>query len=411
MLESLRHTRDEFPFRFWVLALTTFVDVVGATLLWPYFSLYVTLRFGVGMTQAGALLAIFTIGGLVGGMIGGALTDRFGRRSLVLFGLVFSALSTLAIGWASTLSMLRLIAVPIGVLSEAAGPARQAMVADLLPEEKRNEGFGILRVVANLAWIIGPTIGGLVANRSFQLLFIIDAIISLVTAAIVFRLLPETRPETSATRERESMWQTLAGYGVVLRDGGFIAFMVVSALLLVVYQQLYTTLSVYLRDYRGIAAQGYGLLLSINAVLVVLSQFWLTRKVRNVPPNVVMAAAALLYMLGFGMYGFVGYYALMVVAVLVITVGEMLAVPTSQSLAALYAPEDYRGRYMAAFGLSWAIPSAVAPVAGGMLLDRGYANWVWYLGGVLCAAAAIGFLGLHRATGKRIAVAPLPQDA
>src|SRR3972149_12187540 len=98
-------------------------------------------------------------------------------------------------GSVGRLATFYLLAAFVGLLSDIAGPAHQAMVADLLPVGKRAEGFGILRVVANLAWIVGPTFGGLMAVRSFFLLFVTDAVTSLITAAIVFRLLPETRPE------------------------------------------------------------------------------------------------------------------------------------------------------------------------------------------------------------------------
>ena len=115
------------------------------------------------MTQAGIILGVLSAFGLVGSMVGGALTDKFGRRRLILFGLVFSAISTLSLGLANTLSALYPLIVVIGLLSNIAGPAHDAMIADILPEKQRAEGFGILRVAGNLAWIIGPTIGGIVA--------------------------------------------------------------------------------------------------------------------------------------------------------------------------------------------------------------------------------------------------------
>jgi MFS family permease len=96
---------------------------------------------------------------MIGSVFGGALTDRFGRRKLILFGLVFSALSTLSLGLVNEFALLYPLSMGIGLLGEIAGPAHQAMIADILPEDKRNEGFGMMRVIANLAWIIGPTIG------------------------------------------------------------------------------------------------------------------------------------------------------------------------------------------------------------------------------------------------------------
>ena len=88
--------------------------------------------------------------------------------------------------------------VLVGILADTGGPAHQAMVADLLPENKRSEGFAVLRVTANLAVTLGPIIGGLLAGIDYLHLFIIDAIMSTITAVIVFIKLPETMPERTA---------------------------------------------------------------------------------------------------------------------------------------------------------------------------------------------------------------------
>lgn len=211
MLNKARGAYQEFPPKFWVLVIATFIDRIGGTMIFPFFALYITKTFNVGMTQAGLLFAIFSISGFFGSMMGGALTDKFGRRGMVIFGLVFSALSSVSMGLVDQLSVFYLLAVFVGLLSDIAGPARQAMVADILPEEKRAEGYGVLRVARNLAWIMGPMIGGFLAAKSYLLLFILDAITSLITAAIVYRLVPETKPELEGIEKRESFLETFVG--------------------------------------------------------------------------------------------------------------------------------------------------------------------------------------------------------
>jgi MFS family permease len=398
-MSRVRDLFQEFPVKFWVLIAATFIDRVGGTLIFPFFALYVTQRFDVGMTQAGTLLAIFSVSGFIGSMLGGALADKFGRRGMVLFGLVFSALSSLSMGLVSELSVFYMLAVIVGLLSNIAGPARQAMVADILPEEKRSEGFGMLRVSGNLAWIIGPMIGGLLAAQSYLLLFVLDAITSVVTAVIVFKLIPETRPEAADERQQQSFLETLVGYRSVMADKLYLAFLVTSMLMLIVYQQMYNTLSVYLRDVHGVPTQGYGFMLSLDAGTVVLFQFWVSRRVKRFPPMLMMALGTAFYMVGFSMYGFVATYPLFVVAILLITVGEMIVMPVGQALAARFAPEDMRGRYMAFYALSWTIPSAVGPWAAGLIMDNYDPRWVWYAAGIISIIAVTGFLVLHVRTG------------
>ncbi len=401
MLTRLRKTYHEFPPKFWVVVGVSFIDLVGGTLLFPFFALYITQKFQVGMTTAGLILGFFSLFGLFGGMIGGALTDRFGRRKLILFGLVFSAVSTLALGAVTRLAMLYPLAVVIGLLSDIAGPARQAMIADILPEHQRQEGFGILRVVANLSWIIGPTIGGFVANRSFFALFVMDALTSCVVAVLFYRLMPETKPEHPADQPHESVLTTFRNYRVVLRDYAFMAFLVAGMLMGLVYQQMYNSLSVFLRDNHGIQPQGYGLLLTTSAVTVILFQFGVTRFTKRRPPFLMMAGGVLFYLVGFGMFGVVSLYWLFALAIFIITVGEMIVMPTTQALAANFAPADMRGRYMAVFGLSWALPATIGPGAAGYILDHYNPNLLWYVGAALCAVSALSFYALHLRLGAQ----------
>lgn len=403
MFDKIKSTFQEFPLKFWVLVTAMFIDRLGGTLIFPFFALYVTQRFGVGMTEAGVLLAIFSVSGLLGSMMGGALTDKFGRRGMVLFGLVFSALSSVSMGLVSELAVFYGLAVFVGLLSNVAGPAHQAMVADMLPEEKRAEGYGILRVVANLAWIVGPMIGGFLAAQSYLLLFVLDAITSLITAAIVYKMIPETKPEAPEGQPQQTFLETLAGYRVVASDKVYIAFLIASMLMLIVYQQMYSTLSVYLRDVHDVPTQGFGLILSLNAGTVVLFQFWVTRKVKKYTPMLMMALGTGFYLIGFTMYGFVSAYVLFVVAMMLITIGEMIVMPVGQALVARFAPEDMRGRYMAFYTLSWAIPSTVGPWAAGLIMDNYDPNWVWYAGGIILTIAAAGFYFLYLRTKPRFA--------
>lgn len=411
MFKQLRGIYHEFPRKFWTVVGVSFIDHVGGTLLFPFFALYITQKFDVGMTQAGIILGIFSIFGLIGGVIGGALTDRFGRRKLILFGLVFSALSTLTLGLVNQFVLLYPLAVVIGLLSDIAGPAHGAMIADILPEQQRQEGFGILRVVSNLAWIIGPTIGGFVANRNFFALFVIDAVISSIVAVLFYLLMPETKPQAGPGQPAESMLATFRGYGVVMRDLAFIAFLVAGMLMGVVYQQMYNSLSVYLRDNHGIQPQGYGFLLTTSAITVILLQFTVIRLIKRRPPFLMMAVGTAFYIVGFGMFGFVAWYWLFVLAIVIITFGEMIVVPTSQALAANFAPEQMRGRYMAMFGFTWAIPATIGPAAAGYILDNYNPNLLWYAGSVLCAISALGFYALHLRLGQQSRFVPSGETA
>ncbi len=401
LVKNIKGIYHEFPPKFWAVVGVSFIDHVGGTLLFPFFSLYITQKFNVGMTQAGIVLGLFSAFGLVGSMLGGALTDKFGRRKLIIFGLVFSAMSTLSLGFANSYTLLIPLAVVIGMLSDIAGPAHNAMIADLLPENKRQEGFGVLRVVGNMAWIIGPTIGGFVANKSFLALFIIDAVISSIVALLFFKFIPETKPQASAAVEHESLVKTFKGYNVALIDKAFMAFLAASILMGLVYGQMYNSLSVFLSRYHGIQPNGFGFLLTTSAIIVILFQFTTTRLVKNLPPFLMLGIGTLFYMVGFGMFGVVSAYWMFALAIIIITVGEMIIVPISSGLVANFAPADMRGRYMAVYGIAWGIPATIGPGAAGLILDNLNPNLLWYIGGGLCLMSAFGFYVLHLRLGKQ----------
>jgi MFS family permease len=401
MLERFRATYNQFPKTYWVVAGTHFIDVIGNTLLMPFFALYVTQKFNVGMTQAGIILATNSIAGIFGSTIGGAMADRFGRRGIILFGLVVSALSGLTLGFVNKFYVFYGLSVFVGLMGSAAHPAHQAMIADLLPPEKRAEGFGMMRVISNFAWIIGPTIGGFLASFNYLYLFLSDAVISIVTALLVFRLLPETKPQPKEKEQHETLGQTLAGYSHAIMDRPFIGFIVASILMILVYQQMYSSLSVFLRDVHHVNPRFYGLVMSSSAITVVIFQFWVTHVIKKYPPFLMMIAATGFYMIGFTMYGFVSTIPLFILAMVIITIGEMIGMPTSNVLAAAFAPEDMRARYMAVFGLTWAVPSMIGPWAAGLIMDNYNPNYVWYIGGFLCVIAMLAFYFLHIRLGDR----------
>jgi len=401
MLTKIKAGYKEYPKPFKVLVLATFIDRLGGFLLFPFFAVYIIERFGVGMTQVGFLFSMFAFGSIIGSTLGGALADKYGRRSMVLLGLISSGIGSIFMGIVDDLYLFFLIAAILGVLGDLGGPARQAMVVDLLPKDKQTEGFGLLRVAINVSATIGPIFGGFLASESYMLLFIADAMSSLITALIVFLTIPETKPEKNEDKPEESIMKTMIGYKEVLKDSVYIMFLAVSIITVLVYMQLYSTLSVFLLTVYNFPTESFGILVSMNALLVVLFQFWITNRTSKYAPMKMMAFGTLLYMIGFGMYGFISEVYLFYIAMFILTVGEMIVLPVAQAAVAKFAPEDKRGRYMAVYGFSWSIPNLFGVVLAGLIMDYIGPNWVWYIAIILSLIAIIGFLLLHRVAKTR----------
>ena len=389
----------EYPRQFWVVVGASFIDHIGGALLFPFFALYVTQKFDVGMTEVGILFAIFSGSQFFGSMMGGALTDHIGRKSVIIMGLIISALTSLGMGLVNRIELFYLMAVITGVFADMAGPAHQAMLTDLLPEKKRADGFGLMRVAMNLSVAIGPAIGGFLAARSYMMLFAADAITSIITAVLFYRLVDETRPQTvekAIDEPKAGLADSFRGYLDVLRDRAFIVFMMMSMLVTIIYVQMFGALPIFLRDVHGLPESGFGIIMSLNAILVVFFQFAITRRMGDAKPMLMMALGAFVYAIGFVMYAFFDQFAMFMLAMVIITIGEMIVTPIAQALVAKFSPEDMRGRYMAVFGISWLIPGGLGPLLAGVIMDNGDPRWVWYAAGILGLVATFGFLFLNR---------------
>jgi MFS family permease len=284
------------------------------------------------------------------------------------------------------------IAPLVGLLGRVGGPAGQAMVVDLLPKETQPEGFAILRVVDNLAVTIGPVIGGLLASHSYMFLFIGDAIASAITALIVIMVIPESMPQQTKDAPVETVSQSFRGYREVLKDWRFVMFVAITALVSLVYMQMNSTLSFFLFTEYDFSAQNFGFLLGMNAFMVVVFQFPITRRISKKNPFSMMAVGTVFYAIGFGLYGFVSTVSMFFLAMIIITIGEMIIASFSQTLAASFATEDKRGRYMAIFSYGFIIPTLFGILLAGLIMDNLDPNWIWYIGGLLASFAVVAYI-------------------
>ena len=238
MLTNLRKTFDEYPRQFWLLMAAVLIDMTGGFLIFPFFSLYFTEKFSVGLAQVGLIYGIWSLTGILGNALGGALADKAGRKSMVIYGLVFSALSSLGLAFAPSFVWVYITAAIGGLFSSISRPAHQAMVADILPKEQYSDGYGIIRVVSNVAFATGPAIGGLLASVSYVLLFAIDATSSIIAALFIARYLNETQSKASAKKVAgQSMRDVFRGYFEPLKDYKLIAVIILGGLVGLFYFQ------------------------------------------------------------------------------------------------------------------------------------------------------------------------------
>ena len=397
MKTKIRYTIGDFPAQFWILLLGTLISSTGGFLVWPFLTLYLRRNMEVSMTTIGLLFTITSPINLLSQVVGGSLADRWGRRIMMAISLFASGLVMFGFGLVESLTSLIPLLVLNGVFGPLFRPAADAMVADIIEPQKRGQAYGLLRVAMNVGAAVGPSVGGFVATRSYFVLFLCGALASLLYFLIVVAFISETKPQSSTTLE-EKTEQAGEGWDVILRDIPFLVFCFINMLTCTVYSQMNTTFPVYLKENSCIGEAQYGQLMALNATMVVLLQFPITRitdRYRRMQMQM-MALGAFLYALGFGAKGFIGTLPLFASSVVIWTLGEMVIAPVSTVLVADMAPETMRGRYMGVFGLTWGIGYGLGPTLGGAIMDNLDGRYIWYAALILGSMAAAAFLLLGR---------------
>lgn len=400
MIERIHRTYTTFDPQLWVLFVGTLINAIGFSLIFPFLTIYLTERLGLSLTTVGGLITLNAASGTVAQAIGGSLADQLGRKVMMATSMLASSLVIAGMGFAHALPIVLGLVLAHGFVEPLFLPASQAMIADLVEPARRTDAYGLLRVANNLGVVLGPSIGGFIAARSYLALFLAAAASSFLFFLILVALTRETKPERPTVLVDGNSSSQEEGYRQVLRDRVFLAFCFAAGLTVVVYSQMWTVFPVYLKTEFGIPENRYGLLMAMNATLVVTTQFAVTRVTNRFPRPKVMAAGALLYTLGVGTVGWSQTYLHFALNVAVVTLGEMVLIPTSAAFAADLAPAHLRGRYMGIRALANGVGFGIGPLLGGLLTDSLGATRAWppMLG--LGLIAVVGFLGLER-TGHR----------
>jgi MFS family permease len=261
------------------------------------------------------------------------------------------------------------------------------MVADLVPEADRTRAFGALYWAANLGFAVASLMAGMAASASFTLLFVLDGLTSLACGAIVLLGLPETRPERGALPARSMVIDVVTPF----RDPAFVRFFVISVLVALVFFQIQVAMPLDMREH-GLGAAAYGALVALNGALVVLLQPFTGRLVARLPRRSALALGAALNGAGFGLLG-VGHtiptYAL---AIVVLTLGEIVMAPLNPAVIASLAPSHLRGTYQGAFGLAISLAACLAPILGSVVLGTWGGEALWAGCAVLGLVSAAGHL-------------------
>lgn len=372
----------------WFLFGGTFVNRFGSFVL-VFLVLWVKSK-GYSDADAGLAAGSYGVGAIAASGLGGLLSDRIGRRNTIALSMFWSAAAMLALSQASAIGAILALAACAGLGGELYRPASSALLADLVPPERRVTAFALYRFAINVGFAAGPATAGFIAQRSFFLLFVGDAVSSALFGAIALAALPEGR-RSAAVHERRG-----EGLRTMLADRALVVFLASSLLTSFVYLQMTSGLALHTHA-AGLSTSDFGLLMAVNGALVTVFELPLTSVTQRLPARAVMTCGQLLIGVGFALTGLAHALPALALTVAVWTLGEMVNAPVAQAYMTGLAPAHMRGRYSGAQSFTWALGAVLGPALGGFLFGLGEnVLWLTCLGCGVAAAALIA-LGPHRA--------------
>ena len=377
------------PIEVWVVSGTTLVNRMG-TMVLPFLVLYLTQHLGYDARVAGAVIAVYGIGGLVSSPFSGKLCDRMGALRVMRLSLFLSGGLLLLFPLVRRLELVFALTALWAVVGEAVRPASLSALTGNIAPEQRKAAIALNRLAINLGMSIGPAVGGFLAMFSFPLLFVVDGVSSLLAATVLavtlWRIGPRLRAAEAHAAAQHAAHGSVAG---VLRDRKMLAFLFAMLLVGIVFLQHEAALPLFLVRDLGLPTSFYGMLFVVNTLLIVALEVPLNLATGHWSHRRALTTGALLCAAGFGLLSFVTGAWGVVATTLVWTFGEMVYFPVSATYVADVAPPARRGEYMGAYSTAWGLAFTVGPWLGTAVMEQWGPPTLWggtFLVGVAAAA-------------------------
>jgi MFS family permease len=399
ILSKLKVYLRTYPSQFWLLFWGMLVSTTGMSMIWPFLVVYISEELTLPLTTITSLITINAVMSLSSSLIAGSITDKIGRKWAMVISLAVNGVTFLLMIPANTYGQYAVLMALRGIFQPLYRVGSDAMIADLVPAEQRSDAYALTRLSKNVGIAMGPALGGVIATTSYGITFSIASGATIFFSILIALFAFETLPD-AARKVQERFVENLKGYEKIFKDRIFTSFIAGFTLRQISGSILWVLLGAYAKTNYGLAENLYGLIPTTNALMVVFLQLSVTRKTSRYSPLKVMSLGTLLYGLGVGSIAFgTGFWGFLI-SMVVVTVGELMVIPTASTYTANRAPENMRGRYMSLLALTWGAGSMVGPLMGGFLNDNISPASIWYGGGAAGIMGSIIFLVLVIKTGR-----------
>ena len=391
MAESQRRTMRrnirELPRPAWILVAGNCINWFASFAV-IFLALYLT-RSGFSIPAAGGAVAAFGGGGVAAGLFAGHLADRFGRRTVMAVSMFASAVTILLLYFVHPYPALLAVAFAAGLATDTWRPASRALMADVVPEGQRVTAYALVRFAGHGGFAAGAAVAGFLADHSFLWVFVMDAATSVVFGVMALVALPEGR-RTTRSEDVER-----GGYATMAADRAFLLLFAASVFVAFIFAQQQTTLPLYVQRIAHLRPADFGLLISLNGLLVLAIELPISSYTMRRPPKQMIGLGFLLFGAGFALTASAHSLVALLGTVAIWTLGEMISAPVAYAYLADIAPEHLRGRYQGVYELAWGFGGVAGPAVGAFLFTWSV-NGLWAVCGALGLAASLLVLASPR---------------
>ncbi|TDD18397.1 MFS transporter [Kribbella turkmenica] len=358
----------------WVLVMARAVNRIGAFTL-PFLGVVLTVEFGASLGQTGLILALFGVATIPSRLLGGQLADRLGRRRTIVLGLVGCAVAQTWIAVSGELWSAVLATLLLGLVFEIYEPPSQATIADVTDAVDRPAAYGLLSAAMAAAGVLAGLLAAALSHWDLRWLFVADAVTCTACAVLVARALP-----ADGRRDRGRV----AG-AKVWRDRRLLLLLASGTVFATIYMQLVIGIPLTLLE-QGLPEYGAGFVLAVSAVTMIVAQRLL--RLQHLDDFRALTIGYVLVGVGLVVSAFAHTLIVFLAAAVLWSLGELFLLTRYLTLASGLAPDHARGRYLAVFGLSWGIATAIAPLTVTRLLESFGPAGLWLSTAAVAAALA-----------------------
>ncbi|MEH7441261.1 MFS transporter [Bacillus sp. JJ1122] len=368
MNKKLKSYYRQFHPIVWVLLSGTVLARGSAFATLPFLAIYLSRNLDLHPVLIGITIGISPLSGVIGGFIGGHLSDRFGRKPVMIGSLLSMSLIYFGFMVAETPAWFIILNAMNGLSGSFFEPSGQALIADLTEKSKRMRAFSLRYTAINIGASVGPLLGAYLAVVSAKSAFMVTGIMYFIYLLIFAGMMKKYNVGNPISKGAAKV--TIAGsLRIIGKDKALLYLVLGSIIINFGYSQIESNVPQYLQSSLANGVFVYSVMLSINAVMVVILQMPLSHFAERFKTMQVMMAGAVFLSVGMLTFGFVSGWYTGILAILFVTIGEILIFPSSSYLVDQLATDELRGTYFGAAQFR-KLGHFIGPIVGGFLLKE-----------------------------------------